>query len=998
MFGRALVQRCHAPLTRSITMIALGLVLLAAGYPATADAATSSPTAEEMRGWIETMKNAPRGPFKRIRWFCEDGAILPPEPYACRPHGGGIQHGEWNERALAIRAEGYPFATVIAELEPEDFLGPAGQHRRLREILVERFLIRFDDGWVFRRARFYRGAIQVEDEQRQARSLLLAMLDDPYWRDPKRFLTLREAVRLLPLEGNRNDATLVRDLAIEIAEIDPGFQPLRTKLHGLPDAGDAERVRRYASRQDDPELAKRFDRLVAALERLHAPQSAVQRMEQLAASSRSHSEVVAWLNDAARRLAAASEPGQRLSTAGELAAEARKRVLGDNGMSAEDRLVTLQASLALEEEAYAVGSRLIAPQDRAAASRGERLGWLAALSEALYGAGLLSARQLTHLQRAIADLDAPPLDAGRYAEQLAYLSRAMTWAQRQMTFQFEPALHHWEALAPAARQYIPDRLRDSPLLAYSRIIDPLRADASGLLGTPDDFFGTPVSSGLRALNPGLRRGVLRRAPDKADRFSADGIYLLPRTTAELPPVAGILTRAEGSSLSHVQLLARNLGIPNVVIDTELIDRLEPYFGERIVLAVSPGGRVRLARDGPEWDRFFPPAAQPGDDRLQIDHDKLDLRHSDPIPLEALRATDSGRRVGPKAAHLGELAHHYPEQVSPGLAIPFGVFRQLLDQPISPAGPSAHAWLQAEYRRLDRIEDAERRDREIRATLSRLREWIAQVELPPGLRQSLRASLTETFGHADTDGVFVRSDTNVEDLPNFTGAGLNRTVPNVVGFEAIITAIREVWASPFTQRSFDWRQARMTDPERVYPSVLLQATVPVDKSGVMVTIDLESGDSGWLSIATGEGLGGVVGGQAAEELRVERQSGELRLLSEATAPYRRVVSPGGGLQRERAEGPSRLLTEREVERLRALADDVERRALVTGPNGRPAPADIEFGFIDGRLALFQIRPLVDDPETRGSAYLAEMDAPLRQADQLGVPLSEPPGSGASELAR
>ena len=47
------------------------------------------------------------------------------------------------------------------------------------------------------------------------------------------------------------------------------------------------------------------------------------------------------------------------------------------------------------------------------------------------------------------------------------------------------------------------------------------------------------------------------------------------------------------------------------------------------------------------------------------------------------------------------------------------------------------------------------------------------------------------------GVFVRSDTNVEDLPGFTGAGLNLTVFNVVGFDNIVKAISEVWASPYT---------------------------------------------------------------------------------------------------------------------------------------------------------------------------------------------------------
>ena len=68
------------------------------------------------------------------------------------------------------------------------------------------------------------------------------------------------------------------------------------------------------------------------------------------------------------------------------------------------------------------------------------------------------------------------------------------------------------------------------------------------------------------------------------------------------------------------------------------------------------------------------------------------------------------------------------------------------------------------------------------------------------RAKLEAAMIATFGSADR-GVFVRSDTNVEDLPGFTGAGLNLTLPNVVGFDALTAAISRVWASPFTARAF-----------------------------------------------------------------------------------------------------------------------------------------------------------------------------------------------------
>ena len=67
-----------------------------------------------MRTWVDQMKSAPRGPFERIRWFCADGAVLPPGEGVCREHGGGVQHGEWNSRAQTLRNEGYLVASLLA--------------------------------------------------------------------------------------------------------------------------------------------------------------------------------------------------------------------------------------------------------------------------------------------------------------------------------------------------------------------------------------------------------------------------------------------------------------------------------------------------------------------------------------------------------------------------------------------------------------------------------------------------------------------------------------------------------------------------------------------------------------------------------------------------------------------------------------------------------------------------------------------------------------------
>ncbi|HEY9198730.1 MAG TPA: PEP/pyruvate-binding domain-containing protein, partial [Gammaproteobacteria bacterium] len=903
--------------------------------------------------------------------FCDDGSVLPPEPGACREHDGGVQHGEWNTRTRAIRAAGYHVATLLADLKTLNFIGPDARLDELREILLEQFLILNDDGWVFRSARFYRGALQVEDERAGARSLLLALVDEADWRRPERYLLLREAARLLPIRDEPPAAVQARQYAIDISDRDPGFQNLRIKIHGIPDATDPQRVRDYARLHGKPELALQYDQLAVALDALYAPQTAIRRLEQLIGQSGSL-VLKNTLREAIAQMQTAQSLASRLRIAADYAQRLRTLILDSDEFSPPNRVRLLQASLALEQEIYAVGNQLL--EHTAGTDRLTRLHWLRSFGMGLAASGLLSERQWHALDQQLTGLEqSKQLSAEDYYAALRYLARVPQWAQRALEFQFGPTVEHWSVITDHAVHLIPDRLRGSPLLAYTRVLDGLLEDAQRQVGVQQTLFDTPLPGGLRALNPGLRRGVLLNAPLEGEAFRGDGIYLLPSTTPELPPVAGILTRGEGSSLSHVQLLARNLGIPNVVVDEALMTRLAPHIGERIVLAVSPRGTVQISADGPQWDAIFGREELAADIVIRPDLDKLNLADTALLPLHTLRAVDSGRRVGPKAANLGELAQYYPEAVNPGVVIPFGAFRALLDRPLAPDGPPMFEWMRAEYARLRVLDDPAVRAMETKLLLERLRHWVAHTDPGEEFRAQLRAALQQAFGDAGSVGVFVRSDTNVEDLPGFTGAGLNLTVPNVIGFEAVVQAIRQVWASPFTERAYAWRQAHMEQPEHVYPAVLLLKTFASEKSGVLVTADLDTGDRGWLSIATSEGVGGAVEGQAAEELRVRRDDGAVRLFAQASAPQRTEPLPEGGVGKRPASGRDTVLTPAEIERLRTLADDVERRfPLPDIGAGQRAPADIEFGFRQGRLALFQIRPFVESPRARRSLHLMEMD--------------------------
>ena len=661
---------------------------------------------------------------------------------------------------------------------------------------------------------------------------------------------------------------------------------------------------------------------------------------------------------------------------------------------AEIRLAVLDLSLAIETENFRTSALL--RQRLGDRTRAQRAAFLSAAVQAAYGTGLVNLREREALQAALALLGEDRIALKVYMQELRYLGRVPGWGTQGLRFHFYAAMEKLGQIEPAALLFIQDQLRGSPLLFYSQTLDTLQRDANRLAGVKHRLFGQEIGVGFRALNPGLARGILHVQPvqNRADAFKQDGIYVLPETVADLPPVAGILTAGSGNPLSHIQLLARNLGIPNVSVDEELIAGIKAHDGKHVVMAVSPAGLVQLGADGKRWDAVFGRSDDSAQALIRPDLEKLDLSVTDFVSLDKLSAGDSGRIVGPKAAKLGELRRHFPEAVAPGVALPFGLFREtVLDQPYDDAGMTVYEWMVSEYRRLAALPAlSQQRDDQTERFRAELYDRILNTRLNEAFRERLQVALKKNIGPEGSYGVFVRSDTNVEDLPGFTGAGLNLTLPNVVGVDNLLLAIPRVWASPFTARAFAWRQSLMDNPEHVYPAVLLLKSVPNDKSGVMVTQDLDTGDRNILSVAVNEGVGGAVDGQSAESLRIDIRDGSVQLLARATAVWRRVPVSSGGVEKRAVSSDQRVLQPHEIKQLIILAKEMPQRfPPLVDDDGNPAPADIEFGFRDGRLQLFQVRPFLESRDSRGRAYLSRMDEALQERLNQTVDMRKVPES-------
>ena len=87
---------------------------------------------------IESFKTNPRGPFYRIRWFCNDGTDHPASPYPCGERGGGRQHASVSAEALALKKLNVDVGTIFAAMTEAEFWDAERDHHRLKELVLER--------------------------------------------------------------------------------------------------------------------------------------------------------------------------------------------------------------------------------------------------------------------------------------------------------------------------------------------------------------------------------------------------------------------------------------------------------------------------------------------------------------------------------------------------------------------------------------------------------------------------------------------------------------------------------------------------------------------------------------------------------------------------------------------------------------------------------------------------------------------------------------------
>ena len=977
-----------ALVARRLATIVSFMVLLGWGFASpTALARQSSMPLDDsaIRQMIGTFQQDPRGPYRDIRWFCNDGATVSPQERCPTP---GVQRARYRPEVIQLAAERHIFLGQILSTTPfEDFWDVENGNSRLKQYQIERFLRQIDNGWINRRAQFYRGAFQEEDENTWGLAFLAwAAASDE--RLTSQYFLLRQAAKDLPHAADDNVSQRIRTVSREISDAYPAFLDLRIKIHGQPGREDLNAVRAFRRTHENrltPELRSKFEQLEADLisRFQRPPMETVLRVARLLPSS---SAIRLRVEQRSPEIEGSLSKTQRGFLLANLSRFVREQVMYE---SASNRVRALDVQNALEE------ALLAHMADWTPETVREELSRVDVLSNAAFGLGFLEEWEYREAVRQLAALptdDSVPLVS--LEGHIRAARRTMEWGTLTVLKTYDAEVSTYAGFEPLASGFFDEKVRSSILLHLGASIGRLGSFVSLASGTSNQLLDIPNAAQARGLNPGYAKGqlvVVQNAPESVV-IDADKIYVFNRPPYDLKPVAGILTVTEGNLVSHVQLLARNLGIPNGVVSSELFQALHAFDGQEVFMAVSPDGAIRMipaADMTPQESGLFLESAR-SEARISVPVEWMRLDDARVLNLSDVDATDSGILTGPKAANLGQLKAMFPDHVVNGLVVPFGIFRSHMDQIMPGMDISYWTYLTGTFEEAERLRRSGQSDAMVEAfildQLAVLRTAIAAISLDEAFVAALREGFrTVLGGELGSIPVFVRSDTNMEDLKDFTGAGLNLTLFNVLDPDLILNGIKRVWASPYSERSYKWRQHYLLNPENVFPSILIIPSVDADVSGVLITKGLSEGTDEDVTVAFSRGVGGAVDGQIAETWLLKQDGGHL-LLSPAREPTFRSVPATGGTLNERTAFDRRILT---TDNLRDLAD--MSRSVLTRLPGSPGvetdgPFDVELGLKDGKIWLFQVRPFVENRSAQSSEYLQSITRST-PADMM-VSLSSP----------
>lgn len=489
------------------------------------------------------------------------------------------------------------------------------------------------------------------------------------------------------------------------------------------------------------------------------------------------------------------------------------------------------------------------------------------------------------------------------------------------------------------------------------------------------FYGLE-NANEQVLNPGVSYGVLKRmSPQELAKavVSFKDILVLTKLPLDLPVVGGTITEELQTPLSHVNIAARNRGTPNMMLVNAGNDaRVKDLFGKLVRFETKDGAFSLREVSLDEANAFW------RDSRPKLYTPEHDDQATGLIDFDKLAFADS-KFVGVKAANLAEIYHVLGSSgLAPkGFGVPFSYYLNFMQssqvdsslctqaKADCPTSGRAAAVCEKAYQLCNNFShggaekltdyvsrvisdkgfnsDSLLRD----AALHGIRFHMTHIPVSRDFAALLDNHIVALFGSAK---IKLRSSTNSEDLPNFSGAGLYDSFSGY-GSGAKHLAheqIRLTWASVWNYRAFEERSYWNIDHMNVRMGVAVQISYEDEvANGVLITQNIANPSEPGMYVNAQKGDGSVT----------KPENGELPEI------FSVIPGPSGDLQVKRTRlsslSPAQpLLSQQEIEKLYRAAYRLQQHfAPLYKKDERELALDMEFKAFgpNRQINIKQARP-------------------------------------------
>ena len=347
-----------------------------------------------------------------------------------------------------------------------------------------------------------------------------------------------------------------------------------------------------------------------------------------------------------------------------------------------------------------------------------------------------------------------------------------------------------------------------------------------------------------------------------------------------------------------------------------------------------------------------------------------------VDVNELRVTDIPI-VGGKGANLGELTMAgFP--VPNAFVLTTGAYDYFIEK------SSVMDLINKELAGIDRTSDQSLAD-----ASKRIRDAFESFEIPKDLMDDIRKSYAKLFAKGKEGFVAVRSSATAEDLPDASFAGQQETYLNVHGEEDLFDKIRKCWSSLFTARAIAYREKQGFAHEDVKLAVVVQKMVNSEVSGIMFTVDPNSGAKE-IVIEGGYGLGeAIVGGEVTPDTyKIDKDNMSIKARRISTQKWKYTKGPDGSTVKEDIPEEKQAVQKIEDRRVVEIAE-IGRQIEIHYEK----PMDMEWCIEDGKVYIVQARPIT---AVGNSAINETVQTEAASEDILTTGLGASPGLASGRV--